>query len=90
MGAIKIGNNVSIGTSAMILPGITIGDNAIVGAGAVVTHDVAPNTIVAGVPAREIETIEAYIEKHSKDFLHTKNLDPKEKRKILEEKFANK
>jgi dTDP-4-amino-4,6-dideoxygalactose transaminase/acetyltransferase-like isoleucine patch superfamily enzyme len=42
----------SIGTSATILCGVTIGENAIVGAGSVVTADVPPNTIVAGVPAR--------------------------------------
>lgn len=42
----------SIGTSATILCGVTIGENAIVGAGSVVTKDVPPNTIVAGVPAR--------------------------------------
>ena len=42
----------SIGTSSTILCGVTIGENAIVGAGSVVTKDVPPNTIVAGVPAR--------------------------------------
>jgi acetyltransferase-like isoleucine patch superfamily enzyme len=42
----------SIGTSATILCGVTIGENAIVGAGSVVTKDVPPNAIVAGVPAR--------------------------------------
>ena len=42
----------SIGTSATILCGVTIGENAIVGAGSVVTKDVPPNTIVTGVPAR--------------------------------------
>jgi acetyltransferase-like isoleucine patch superfamily enzyme len=41
-----------IGTNATILPGVTIGRGAIVGAGAVVTQDVAPFSIVAGVPAR--------------------------------------
>ena len=45
----------SIGSSATILCGVTIGENAIVGAGAVVTKDVLPNTIVAGVPAHNIK-----------------------------------
>ena len=49
-----IGNDVWIGTGAIVLHGVTIGDGAIVGAGSVVTADVAPNTIVAGVPARVI------------------------------------
>ena len=49
---------VSIGTSCTILCGITIGENAIIGAGSVVTKDVPPNTIVAGVPARAIRRVE--------------------------------
>jgi UDP-2-acetamido-3-amino-2,3-dideoxy-glucuronate N-acetyltransferase len=47
----------SIGTNATILAGITIGEGAIVGAGAVVTKDVAPYTIVAGVPARIVRRV---------------------------------
>ena len=49
----------SIGTSTTILCGVTIGENAIVGAGSVVTKDVPPNTIVAGVPARVRRRIDA-------------------------------
>lgn len=51
----SIGNDVWIGASAMIMPGIHIGDGAIVGAGAVVTKDVPPYAIVAGVPAKIIK-----------------------------------
>ncbi|MCB9087839.1 MAG: N-acetyltransferase [Calditrichae bacterium] len=47
----------SIGSSATILCGVTIGENAIVGAGSVVTKDVAPNAIVAGNPARFIRNV---------------------------------
>jgi acetyltransferase-like isoleucine patch superfamily enzyme len=47
----------SIGSSSTILCGVTVGENAIVGAGAVVTKDVPPNTIVAGVPAKIIKEI---------------------------------
>jgi len=47
----------SIGSSATILAGVTIGEYAIVGAGAVVTKDVPPYTIVAGVPARVLRVI---------------------------------
>ena len=47
----------SIGSSSTILCGVTIGENAIVGAGAVVTKNVPPNTIVAGVPAKVIKEI---------------------------------
>jgi len=47
----------SIGTSSTILCGVTIGENAIVGAGSVVTKDVPANTVVAGVPARVIRKL---------------------------------
>jgi acetyltransferase-like isoleucine patch superfamily enzyme len=48
----------SIGSSATLLCGITIGENAMVGAGSVVTHDVPPNTIVAGNPAHILKQME--------------------------------
>jgi UDP-2-acetamido-3-amino-2,3-dideoxy-glucuronate N-acetyltransferase len=47
----------SIGSSSTIMCGITIGENSIVGAGAVVTKDVPPNTVVAGVPAKVIKKV---------------------------------
>ncbi|MGK7379167.1 sugar O-acetyltransferase [Planococcus sp. 1R117A] len=52
-----IGENAWIGSSAMILPGVTIGDNSVVAAGAVVTKDVPANTVIAGVPAKFVKTI---------------------------------
>lgn len=51
---VKIGNDVWIGYNSVIMDGITIGDGAVVGACAVVTHDVPPYAVVAGVPARII------------------------------------
>jgi maltose O-acetyltransferase len=51
---VSIGSNVWIGGAAIILPGITIGDDAIIGAGSVVTRDVAPGVTVAGNPARPL------------------------------------
>lgn len=56
---IHLGKRVWIGSHATILPGVTIGDNSIVAAGAVVTKEVPPNVIVAGVPARIIKSIES-------------------------------
>lgn len=54
-GGVRIGDKVWIATNAMILPGVTIGDGAIVAAGAVVTKDVPPRCMVAGVPAKVIK-----------------------------------
>ena len=51
---VTIGDNVWIGTGAVVLPGVTIGDGAVVGAGSVVTCDVPPEAVVAGNPARII------------------------------------
>jgi acetyltransferase-like isoleucine patch superfamily enzyme len=51
-----IGSGSWIGAGAIILPGVTIGKNAVVGAGSVVTKDVAPNLIVAGIPAKKIKS----------------------------------
>jgi acetyltransferase-like isoleucine patch superfamily enzyme len=52
-----IGENVWIGSNSTILPGVTIGDNSVVAAGAVVTKDVPENTVVAGVPAKVVKKI---------------------------------
>lgn len=53
---VAIGNHVWIGANAIVLKGVTIGDGAVVAAGAIVTRDVPPNTLVAGVPARVLKT----------------------------------
>lgn len=57
----------SIGSGAVILAGVTIGERAIVGAGAVVTKDVAPNTIVAGVPARLLRPVPSAVQQVEKE-----------------------
>lgn len=54
---ISIADNVWIGGGAVILPGVTVGENSVVGAGAVVTRDVPPNTVVVGNPARVVRTV---------------------------------
>lgn len=54
---IVIKRNVWIGAAATILPGVTVGENSVVAAGAVVSRDVPPNTVVAGVPAKVIKTL---------------------------------
>ena len=54
---IHIGKNVWIGANATVLPGVTIGDNAVIAAGAVVTKDVPANTVVGGIPAKGIRSV---------------------------------
>ena len=54
---VVLGKSVWIGSNATILPGVAIGDGAVVAAGAVVTKDVAPRTVVGGVPAKKIREI---------------------------------
>ena len=53
-----IGDNVWIGGGAIVLPGVTIGNNAIIGAGSVVTRDIPADTVAAGNPARVLKTLE--------------------------------
>lgn len=55
--SVRIGNGVWIGAHATILPGVSIGDNSVVAAGAVVTKDVPAGVVVAGVPAKIIKNI---------------------------------
>ena len=83
MGRIRIGNNVNVGWNAIIMPGVTIGNNCIVGAGAIVNKDVPDNSVVAGVPARVIETIEEYVEKNKDMVVLTKDMSRKEKKAYL-------
>ncbi len=81
---IKVCDNVHIGMNAIIMPGVTIGENSIVACGAIVTKDVQPNSIVGGVPARFIESIDEYARKHINDFTQTKNLSKIELRAFLQ------
>lgn len=55
---IKLGKNVWVGSHATLLAGVTVGDNSVIAAGAVVTRDVPANTVVGGVPAKVIRHIE--------------------------------
>lgn len=57
---VKIKRNAWIGAGATICPGVTIGENAVIGAGSVVTKDVEDNSVYAGVPARFIKKIERH------------------------------
>lgn len=59
---ISIGNDVWIGGNVTILPGVNIGNNVVIAAGAVVTKDVPDNTLVGGIPARKMRDLECDVE----------------------------
>ena len=63
IGCIEIMDNVFIGTNVTIIGGVRIGPNAIVAAGAVVSRDVPPNSVVGGVPAKVICSLDEYVAK---------------------------
>ena len=89
-GQIKIGKNCFIGCRSTILPGVTIGDNSIIGAGSVVNRDIPANSVAAGVPCKVICTLEEYKEKHKDDFLYMVNLPADQKKKFLINLFNGK
>lgn len=86
-GRIVVGNNVFIGRGATLLPGTTIGDNSVVGAGAVVKGKLEANGVYAGVPARRISSFEEYGERTLTGALPTKHMSPDEKRRFLTNHF---
>lgn len=61
IGRVDIGNNVFIGADTVILPGVSIGDNSVIGANSTVTKPIPANVVAAGNPAKIICTIEEYI-----------------------------
>lgn len=67
VGKIDIRDNVFVGYGAIVLPGVTIGPNAIVGAGAVVTRDVAEGDVAAGSPAKPIGRVDVLVEKWTRE-----------------------
>ncbi|MBQ7172497.1 MAG: acyltransferase [Clostridia bacterium] len=62
-GKIVVGNDSFIGAHSVIMPGVTIGKNCVVGAGSIVTKDIPDRTVVAGVPAKVICTTDEYAKK---------------------------
>jgi acetyltransferase-like isoleucine patch superfamily enzyme len=82
-GKIKIGNNVFIGLNSIILFNTEIGDNTIVAAGSVVKGKIEKNSVIGGVPARIITTIEEYFNKNIPNFTYYKSLTPEQKKQAI-------
>ncbi len=72
-----------VGSHSQIMPGVTIGEGALVAAGSVVTKSVAPHTVVGGNPARYICTTEEFYENNKCYNVGTKGMDVSEKKKLL-------
>lgn len=82
-GKVTIGDYVYIGADALILPGVTIGNNVLVAAGSVVTKSIPSGVVVAGNPAKIICTVKEYYAKNSKFDINTKSLSYNAKKSKL-------
>lgn len=80
---IVVGNNVYFGNNAIIMPGVIIEDNVVIGAGAVVTKSVPANSVVVGVPARIVKSMDEYLEKLKRESIHLGHLKGEEKEREL-------
>ena len=93
-GKVVIEDGVYIGAHSQIMPGVRIGEGALVAAGSIVTKSVPPHTIVAGNPARVICTSKDFVERNNKYNVNTYGLSYDMKKQILlnlpEEKFIKK
>jgi acetyltransferase-like isoleucine patch superfamily enzyme len=85
---IRIGNDVYIGIRTIILPGVTIGDRCIIGAGSVVSRSIPGNSVAVGVPARVIKTVDEYLEQMKKKSLGCGHLAGLEKEAVLKRLFG--
>lgn len=65
-GRVSIGNNIVFGSNVTVLKGVSIGDNCIIGANSVVTKSIPPNSVVVGIPAKRICSIEEYYKQRQK------------------------
>jgi len=80
---IEIKDNVIVGMNTIIMMGVTIGPNCVIGAGSIVTKDVPPNSVAAGVPAKVIMSLEEYEKKKLEQFIPVRGLPPEERKAML-------
>ena len=88
-GTITIGDNVFIGMNTLILPGVSIGNNCVIGAGSIVTRNIEDNSVAVGVPAKRLKSVDEYRESVDERILQIRGMKPIEKRKLLESKFSH-
>ncbi len=94
VGCITIGKDCFVGDSVIILPGVRVGDGAIIGAGSIVTKDIPPGMVAVGGPARVVCTVKEYVEKYRRMSFDKRifgeeylinNLDEKRRKEMLEQ-----
>lgn len=93
IGQVQIEDHAFIGANVTILPGVRIGEGAVIGAGSVVTHDIPAQTVAAGTPARVICSLADYAAKHrakmtgentfGEEYRMGQSLDPDKKREMI-------
>lgn len=82
-GKIEIKDWVYVGANSQIMPGVTIGEGALIAGGSIVTKSVAPHTVVAGNPARFICSTQEYYEKNKGFNIDSAGMKPEDKKKLL-------
>ncbi|MEI6603415.1 MAG: acyltransferase [Clostridia bacterium] len=87
---ISVGNNVFIGIKSIIMPGVTIGNDCIIAAGSIVTRSVPDGSVIGGIPAKLIKSVDDYRKKIDKTAFYIKGLSAEEKKLKLLRHFANK
>jgi carbonic anhydrase/acetyltransferase-like protein (isoleucine patch superfamily) len=87
---IVVGDNVYIGEDSMLLPGVHIGSNVVIGARSVVTKDIPDNSVAAGTPCRVIKSTDEYLQKLKRESLHLGHLKGKKKDVALRKHFQQK
>ena len=86
-GKIVVEDNVHIGWNSIIMPGVTIGHDTIIGCGAVVTKDIPPHSVAVGVPAKVVKTTEEYKKSKEKTVVFTKGFSKAKKKEYLCERY---
>jgi acetyltransferase-like isoleucine patch superfamily enzyme len=86
-GKIEVGDNSFIGINTTILPGVSIGENCVIGAGSVVTKDIPANSIAVGVPAKVISSTTEYKNKVLKKSTNIRSFNPEIKKNYLINKY---
>lgn len=86
---IDIGERAFLGAHSIYLPGTRVGAGSVIGAGSVVTGEIPPGVVAAGVPARAIKTVEDYVRQTKDRWIDTTELTPGRKRDLLSSRLRH-